>query len=136
MITGVNVKITNKKNRFFRPHAWAEGVQLLFDRGINPLSGLLDVLIQAERIEAKSSGNYVVLPDYLPEGKESYGFKGSKARGDVPRALVLDCPRLIDAESREEVEDYLSPYADFEQLQEEGSIMEEAITNGLNEEEL
>jgi recombination protein RecA len=124
MVTGINVKIANKKNRFFRPHASAEGIQLLFDRGINPLSGLLDILIQSERIVQTSAGNYMVADDYLPEGKEGYTFKSSKVRQDVPRALVLDCPKIIDAESREEVEEYLAPFADFEKMEADGSLLE------------
>lgn len=135
MVTGVNVKIANKKNRFFRPHAYAENVQLLFDRGINPLSGLLEVLIQAERIEAKSGGNYSVLPDYIPQGRESYTFKSSKARGDVPRDLVFDCPNIIDAASRDEVEAYLAPYANFESLEAEGSISEESFADMIAEDD-
>jgi RecA/RadA recombinase len=134
MVTGVNVKIANKKNRFFRPHAYAEGIQLLFDKGINPLSGLLEVLIQAERIEASGPGNYKVKPEYLPEGAESYNFKSSKVRGDVPRSLVFDCPKIIDAATRGEVEAYLEPYANFETLEADGSMHEETLADMLADE--
>ncbi len=127
MVTGVDVKITNKKNRFFRPYAYAEKIKLLFDRGINPLSGLLEVLIQAERISGKS-GNYYVHSEYLPEGLDEYKFKSSKERGDVPRDLVLTCPKIIDAKDREQIEEYLSPYANFEKMELEGDFAEELIS--------
>jgi hypothetical protein len=133
--TGVNVKITNKKNRFFRPHAAAEGIQLLFDRGINPLSGLLEVLIQAERIEAASGqGRYTVKPEFLPEGRESFIFTAKKTSGDVPRELVLTCPKIIDALTAEQVEEYLAPFANFDKLEEEGIIEEAALASMLTDE--
>ena len=43
---GVNMKIQNVKNRLFRPFVESEGIQLYFDHGINPISGLLSLLIQ------------------------------------------------------------------------------------------
>lgn len=126
---GVNVKIDNKKNRFFRPFATAHSVQLYFDRGINPLSGLLEVLIQAERIDQTSPGNYAVKREFLPDHMDGYSFKSSKERNDVPRNAVVDCPGLVDANSPDEVESYLLPYADFERIQGEGNIVETLISD-------
>lgn len=107
---GVNIRVKNIKNRAFRPFVTVEGIKLYFDTGIDPLSGLLSCLVQSERIAVKSPGNYYVLPDYLPEGVAEYKFKCTKAENRVPKELVLDCPKVIDGESREEVEAYLDSY--------------------------
>ena len=48
--------------------------------------------------------------DYLPEGKDEYKFRSSKTRNDVPVELLLECPAVIDAESREEVAEYLEDF--------------------------
>lgn len=106
---GVNMHIKNVKNRAFSPFRETEGVQLFFDTGINPISGILTALLQAERIQGKG-GNYFVMPQYLPEGKTEYKFKASKERNDVPVQLLLDCPTLIDATTSEEVKEYLSTF--------------------------
>ena len=38
---GVNIKMANKKNRSYRPFVEVDNIPLYFDRGINPLGGLL-----------------------------------------------------------------------------------------------
>ena len=119
-VVGINVKIKNAKNRFRSPFAEVENLQLFFHRGINPIGGLLSTLLQAERIErATGKGMYAVLPEFLPTGKEEYTFQSNKDRNDVPISLLLDCPKLIDAVTREEVEEYLLPFGDIEALEEE-----------------
>lgn len=108
---GVNMHMKNVKNRTFKPFVETEGVQLFFDTGINPVSGLLSCLLESERVVGKA-GNYVVLPNYLPDGRDEYKFKASKERNDVPVQVLLDCPKLIDAASTQEVADYLSAFSD------------------------
>lgn len=113
-IVGVNSQVKNTKNRTCSPFRIAENVKLLFDDGINPISGLLSALVQSERVvPAKKAGTYNVVPAYLPSDKESYTFSGNKEVNDVPLDLLLECPKLVDAESREEVEEYLSHFGDF-----------------------
>lgn len=107
---GVNMHVKNVKNRTFRPYVETQGVQLFFDNGINPISGLLSCLIESERVAASSPGNYYVMPDYLPEGLAEYKFKASKVRNDVPLELILNCPALVDAADRAEVEAYIAPF--------------------------
>lgn len=106
---GVNMKIENKKNRSFRPFIETEGVQLFFDSGINPITGLLSILINAGRIEG-AKGVYKVMPDYLPEGRTEYSFKASMEKNVVPLTVLTECFKLIDAKSAEEVLEYVEPY--------------------------
>ena len=53
---------------------------------------------------------YSVAPEYLPEGKTEYKFKASKERNDIPLQALRDCPALVDAKDREELEAYLAPF--------------------------
>jgi len=107
---GVNMKIENKKNRTFRPFVETEGVQFFFDNGINPITGLLSILINAGRVESGGKGTFNVHKDFLPEGKDNYSFKGSMERNDIPLSVLTDCPKLIDAATAEEVLEYVEPY--------------------------
>lgn len=107
---GIDLFIKNVKNRTFRPFVEVDNIKLYFNKGVDPLSGLLRCLLQDERIKMKSAGNYLVLPDYLPEGKSEYKFKASKAENTVKLQVLLDCPKLIDVETAEEVSKYLSEF--------------------------
>lgn len=102
---GVNLKAKNMKNRCFAPYKKIEGIQLFFEKGINPISGLLDCLIISERIKMKGAGNYEVAEAYAG-GKEGK-FKTSKEKG-VPIDVLVEYPSLIDAKNGEEVREYLS----------------------------
>lgn len=106
---GVNMQCKNMKNRTFRPFVVADDVKLYFKSGIDPLSGLLTCLIEDERIIQKSAGNYMVAPEYLPEGK-TYKFKASKAENRVTEDLLMECPSLIGAESPDQVKEYLDSF--------------------------
>lgn len=107
---GQNIGVKNVKSRACRPFMATDGIQLFFDTGINPLSGLLTVLIQSERVEAtKRAGYYRVMEPYA-QGQDIV-FPGNKERNDVPLDLLLRCPAVIDAESVEEVKEYLAPFA-------------------------
>lgn len=108
-ILGINVKLKNVKNKTHRPFIESDNVQLLFDRGVNPLSGLLSCLLDAERIESKSAGNFIVKSQYTQNGEE-FKFKASLERNDVPMDVLLTCPALIDAKDEQEVKDYLEPF--------------------------
>lgn len=106
---GINIKITNKKNRSVRPFIEVENIPLYFEKGINPLGGLLGALLDADRILASGAGNFKVKPEFA-NGNEDYKFKSSMERNDVPIQVLLDCPSLIDAESAEQVSEYLEPF--------------------------
>lgn len=105
---GVNMHVKNVKNRTFKPFVETEGVKLFFDTGINPLSGLLTMLIQSERIVPKSPGNYTVAEKYLLDPTQPYNFKASKELNEVPMQVLCDCPALVDAKDSEEVRKYMS----------------------------
>lgn len=113
-VVGVKLTLTAFKNRFFKPHSKAEDIELLFEHGVNPLSGLLKALIQDERVIMGSAGNYTVAPTYLPEGMEKRSFKASLESNKVPIEVLLDCPKLVDGANKEEIIAYLEPYKGFE----------------------
>jgi RecA/RadA recombinase len=105
-ILGINVKIKNVKNKTHRPFVESENIQLLFDKGLNPLSGLLSCLLDSERISILGAGRFIVNEPCAEEIK----FKASLDRNDFPADILLKCPSLIDAESADQVKDYLEPY--------------------------
>lgn len=109
-ILGVNLKIKNVKNKTHKPFVESEGIQLLFDKGINPVSGLLSCLLEEERIIAKGAGNFIIKDEFLGENKENNKFKASMERNDLPIDVLIKNPLLIDAKTSKEVEDYLAPY--------------------------
>ena len=106
--SGINMQVKNIKNRSFRPFVVADDVKLYWEQGIDPISGLLSCLIEGERVSGK--GNYSVAPQYLPEGKTEYKFKASKAENRLPVQVILDCPKLVDAQTAEEVQAYLNKW--------------------------
>ena len=79
---GVNLSFRNMKSRCFTPFLNTSQVQLYFDNGVNPLGGLLSVLMAAGRVEKVSNGNYKVLNPWC--GDEEITFKSSEVRNDVP----------------------------------------------------
>lgn len=124
--SGINMQVENRKNRAFRPFSKHEGIKLYFDTGINPLTGLLTALLEDERILGKG-GNYSVAPEYLPEDKTEVKFKSSVERNDVPLDVLLDCPKLIDATSREEIEEYLAPFQAAINFTNSGNFVEKTV---------
>lgn len=105
--SGINMQVKNVKNRGFRPFVVADDIKLYFESGIDPISGLLNCLIEGERIKMKSAGNYLVADAYLPDSRTEYKFKASKAENRVPLQVLLDCPKLVDATTTQEVQDYM-----------------------------
>lgn len=108
---GINIKISNKKNRNVRPYIEVENIPLFFEKGINPLGGLLGALLDADRITASGAGNFTVKPEFAG-GKEGYKFKSSMERNVVPTEVLFECPSLIDAETADEIKEYLAPFGD------------------------
>jgi hypothetical protein len=106
---GVNVKIKNMKNKTHRPFVETYGIQLLFEQGMSPTSGLLGALLDSGRIKPSGAGNYLVDPAYVPNGEE-YKFKASQERNDVAPEVLYELPALIDAKSTDEVKAYLAPF--------------------------
>jgi recombination protein RecA len=107
---GINLKIQNKKNRSVRPFIEVENIPLFFEKGINPLGGLLGALLDADRIAASGAGNFKVKPEFAGNPEVEYKFKSSMERNDVPMQVLFDNPKLIDAETADEIREYLEPF--------------------------
>lgn len=123
--SGINMQVKNVKNRSFRPFIVADDIKLYFENGVDPLSGLLTCLIEGERVAGK--GNYSVAEAYLPEGLSEYKFKAKKAENRVPIQVLLDCPKLIDAGSQEEVQEYLERWGGGLMATESGEYGEKSV---------
>lgn len=109
-VIGLQVTVQNVKNKCFRPFVVAEKLQLYFDKGINPVSGLLSSLIRAGRVVCvkKASGQYAVLNEW--SGGEEVTFRSSEERNDVPVEVLLKCPSLVDAPSQDALAKYLATF--------------------------
>jgi len=108
-VIGINVNVECTKNKCFRPFTKLRGLRLFFDRGIDPFSGLLELMLQAGRIEAvKPAGTYKVKEPYA-NGQE-ITFKSSKERNDVPSDVLLKCPAMVDATDASQIQYYIDMF--------------------------
>jgi recombination protein RecA len=108
---GVNMTIVNKKNRHFTPGVKIENVPLFFDSGINPLGGLMDALLMSKRVEpAKGAGKYTILSPWNG-GDENAVFQQSKS-APFDSEILLKYPALVDAETADEVREYLKEWSE------------------------
>lgn len=125
---GVNMSVTNKKNRHFTPGVKVENIPLFFNTGINPLGGLLDALLLSKRIEAEGKrGKYRILPEYANGDEEAY-FTQSKA-APTDAEVLCKYPKLVDAESEQEVRDYLKEWSGAIELTTSEEVEEIDATN-------
>ncbi len=76
----------------------------------------------------RSGGNYEVATNYLPEGKEEYKFKASKAENRLPIQVLLDCPKLVDVETTEQVQEYFDCWNAGLQASESGEYQEKSLS--------
>ena len=53
-------------------------------------------------------------------------------RNDVPMEILLKNPKLIDAESRQEIEEYLQPYMGAINFEIAGDIVETTVSEDEN----
>jgi recombination protein RecA len=104
-VIGMGVSVSNMKNKCFKPFIHARNMQLLYEQGINPFGGLLELLIQTERIEGCGAGNYKVNEKFT--GGAEAKFKASMERNDVPFDVLLKYPSMVDAENSEQVQEYM-----------------------------
>lgn len=107
---GININIRNTKNKVAPPFKEVRGLRLFFDKGIDPFGGLLEVLLQDGRIEQVKAGSYAVKEPWA-DGKE-IKFKSAKERNDVPSNVLLECPGLVDATSKDQVQYYIDMFGD------------------------
>ena len=123
---GVNVKYRNVKNRSYRPFVEVEGVQLTFEKGINPISGLMLALLDAGRIQV--DGKYYRVKDAWSGGQD-VKFQTSLEANEVPLEVLLKCPKLVDAESKEQLEEYLAPFMAAVTFLKEDGVTETKVSN-------
>jgi len=125
-VVGINVNVKCVKNKCFRPFSELHALRLFFDKGIDPFGGLLELLIQAERIEPiKPAGTYKVKEPWA--GGQEITFKSSKERNDVPADLILKCPALVDATDQSQIQYYLDMFGGA--VVAEDQVVEEDIVN-------
>lgn len=118
---GINVTFKNTKSRFVSPFLEARNVRLLFDKGIDPFGGLLELMLQIDRvIPEKGAGMYRVAEPWS-DGKE-VKFRTTKESNVIPWETLLECPRLVDAESAEQIQYYVDL---FDQAAKENLVEEE-----------
>lgn len=108
---GINVNVKCIKNKCFRPFMEVRGVRLFFDKGINPFSGLLELMLQTGRIEAvKPAGTYKIKEPWA--GGQEITFKSNKERNDIPAEVLLKCPAIVDASDASQVQYYIDMFGD------------------------
>jgi recombination protein RecA len=130
---GVNVKYRNVKNRSYRPFVEVEGIQLTFEKGINPISGLMLALLDAGRIQIDGK-RYRVKDQWKPEGEE-VTFQTTLDANEVPLEVLLKCPQLIDADSKEQIEEYLAPFMEAVRYLKEDGVTETKVSENDDDEE-
>lgn len=106
---GINLKVKNIKNRIFTPYMEAEDIQLYYEKGVNPLSGLIGLLYQIERIESSGKGQWTVKEPWA--GGKEVRFKAAKS-AILSADILYQCPALVDAKDEQEVKDYLTPFGE------------------------
>ena len=90
---GVFMKIKNTKNKISNPFRETENIELIFDKGINPLSGLLSLLEIEGKV--KRSGAW-----YQLDNGNKFQEKGFKD-------ILINNPELIDAKKSEDIVKFL-----------------------------
>jgi recombination protein RecA len=120
---GVNMTIANKKNRHFTPGIKVENVPLFFDSGINPLGGLLDALIMANRVEpAKGAGKYRILSPWNGGDEEAVFQQAKSAPFDAE--VLMKYPAIVDAADEGGVREYLKEWSEAIALTTSDSVEE------------
>lgn len=129
-VIGINLKVKNLKNRINTPYLVAEDIQLFWDKGVNPLSGLLVALEQSERIVKAGKGIYKINEPWAG-GKEDATFRATKSKNTVDVETLCAYPALIDAKNEEEIRDYLAIFGDAIAMSDSEDIEEGDLTDDL-----
>lgn len=123
---GVNLVFKNKKNRSTTPFLETKGVKLYYDRGIDPISGILSVLIGSGRVVVNGKGSFKILQQYV-SGKDEYTFRSSLERNDIAMKVLLDNPKLVDAVDEQQVKDYFELFHQAIALSNSSDIIEKDV---------
>lgn len=91
---GIYMNVKNVKNKVAKPFREASELELFFDKGIAPTSGLIGLLVEEEK---------------LVQGGAWYSVKDSdvKFQGKNLVETLLEHPELVDAPDRNSLENYL-----------------------------
>ncbi len=91
---GIKMDIKNAKNKIAKPFRVASELELFFDVGINPTSGLIKLLVDEEK---------------LIQGGAWYTIKGTEVKFQKKNLvdILLEHPELIEAPNRNAVEEFL-----------------------------
>lgn len=92
---GIFLDVNNTKNKLASPFRKVQELELFFNKGICPISGLLDILIQEDRVTKSGAWCTIVGTEYKFQAK------------NLLKAL-LDNPSLIDCPSKEDLEEFIS----------------------------
>ena len=92
---GIFLDVNNTKNKLASPFRKVQELELFFNKGICPISGLLDILIQEDRVTKSGAWCTIVDTEYKFQAK------------NLLKAL-LDNPSLIDCPSKEDLEEFIS----------------------------
>ena len=92
---GIKMRVTITKNKIAKPFRKVEDLELFFDYGISPTSGLVDVLVGLGRLEKNGSWWRVPGCDAKFQGDEN-----------IPR-IIVEHPEMVDAPSSEAVMAFL-----------------------------
>lgn len=112
-VIGINMNVANTKNKIFDPFRKADELELFFNKGISPTSGLIDLLKQQDKL--KAGGGWLTIVD------TEYKFQKS----NIAQAL-LDNPDLIGFPDKESVQQYLDRnMTALESSNEENTVEEE-----------
>jgi hypothetical protein len=122
---GVNLNFANKKSRSFVPGLKTTLVPLFFQEGVNPLGGLLSILLQSGRIVNYGKNMYRVLEPWA-DGEDVI-FRGKITENDVPYDVLLKAPKLVDAKDKDELLDWFRPYEGAVKLATGGELVQKSV---------
>lgn len=121
---GINLDVLNAKNKIAKPFRDASGLELFFDQGISPTSGLAPILVEENRL-LSSGGWFQINPEFLGRAKDAKKFQ-KKDLVDV----LFEYPELVDAESGEAVQEFLGVNRQsLEASMEDFEVDEESVDN-------
>ena len=112
---GVLLKVTADKTRCTAPFKFVGNVEFFFEKGINPISGLFDLLLLQEYIMKVGNSNYYCFtdPDNRGTGKAPIPMPGSdyKFMRKAVETLewVLENHKFFGAKSEAEMLEFLKP---------------------------
>lgn len=97
---GILLRVKAVKNKVTSPFKTARALRLYWDLGIDPCSGLLDILLDTDKIKPGAPGWYHLCSD------ESVKFQAKKEDNYVPKKFLLEHPEVLNT-TRDQLEEFL-----------------------------